>query len=269
MKRCIIVGLPEAGKSTYIGAFWAIEKDGNTGHKLICSKYPEDSTYLDSLKMEWNRQETVNRSSMQDHIEITFELKDNQTGRNISLCIPDFKGERFQAILQNNLAPEVDKWLRETDSVLFFVGYSERDMLQDEIGCVTVESQSSSPKVLTINDISHWTKNIMLLKYIVQNYNIRKFSICISAWDRVDMEIYATVEDWLRQQSAFLLNYIKENIPEYKLFGVSAQGLNYNDRLPDESIENIQERAENHQRAYVFEGEKIYDITEPLYYLLS
>ena len=26
-KKCLIVGLPNAGKSTYIGAFWAIEKD--------------------------------------------------------------------------------------------------------------------------------------------------------------------------------------------------------------------------------------------------
>ena len=25
-KKCLIVGLPNAGKSTYIGAFWAIEK---------------------------------------------------------------------------------------------------------------------------------------------------------------------------------------------------------------------------------------------------
>ena len=34
-KKCLIVGLPNAGKSTYIGAFWAIEKDGGTGHKLV------------------------------------------------------------------------------------------------------------------------------------------------------------------------------------------------------------------------------------------
>lgn len=58
-KKCLIVGLPNAGKSTYIGAFWAIEKDGGTGHKLTCKEYPSDTTYLDALKKSWLEQKGI------------------------------------------------------------------------------------------------------------------------------------------------------------------------------------------------------------------
>lgn len=124
MNKCIIVGLPGSGKSTYIGAFWAIEKDADTGHKLMCSKYPDDTTYLDSLKKDWNNQKIVNRSSQIEKKDIILELTDTVQNRAISVCIPDFKGERFASILQNNVNDEVDEWLSESDSVLFF--YKER-----------------------------------------------------------------------------------------------------------------------------------------------
>ena len=133
MKKCIIVGLPGAGKSTYIGAFWAIEKDGKTGHKLVCSKYPEDSVYLDSLKSSWKKQKEVSRTSQLDVKEIIFELSLLSSSDEITLCVPDFKGEKFQSLIQNNIDPEVDKWFKESDSVMFFLKYNGRDTLQDEM----------------------------------------------------------------------------------------------------------------------------------------
>ena len=32
----LLAGLPAAGKSTYITALWAVEKDGKSGHLLTC-----------------------------------------------------------------------------------------------------------------------------------------------------------------------------------------------------------------------------------------
>lgn len=46
--KCLAIGLQDTGKTSYITAFWAIEKDGNTKHKLTFDKYPSDTSYLDS-----------------------------------------------------------------------------------------------------------------------------------------------------------------------------------------------------------------------------
>lgn len=269
MKKCIIVGLPNSGKSTYIGAFWAIEKDGDTGHSLVCSKYPEDTTYLDALKKNWSNQQVVNRSSQLEMKDIVLELTEANTNTSISLCIPDFKGERFADVIQNNVAPEVDEWLNDTDSVLFFIQYAEGELLQEELGADAGTRENSAPTTLRLNDMSEWSKNIMLLKYINEHYDVRKFAICISAWDKVDTSSYTTVESWLKTNSPFLLNYLKNNVKEYSLYGVSAQGLDYEDYPEGENQESIQIKTENHQRAYVYDNEKSFDITKPLYSLIK
>jgi len=269
MKKCIIVGLPGAGKSTYIGAFWAIEKDGNTGHKLVCSKYPEDSVYLDSLKSSWKRQKEVSRTSQQDENEIVFELTAQGSTDTITLCVPDFKGEKFQGIIQNNIDPVVDKWFDESDTVLFFLKYSERDTLQEETPIVVQDGRQDQPSVMTTNEMSEWTKNIMLLKHIADTYNIGRYAICVSAWDKVDTEQYPTVESWLKATSPFFLNFLKDKIDDYKLYGISAQGIDYDNYQDGETIESIQQKTEENRRAFVYESEKSYDITEPLYYLIS
>lgn len=269
MKKCIIVGLPGAGKSTYIGAFWAIEKDGKTGHKLVCSKYPEDSVYLDSLKSSWKKQKEVSRTSQLDVKEIIFELSSLSSSDEITLCVPDFKGEKFQSIIQNNIDPEVDKWFKESDSVLFFLKYNGRDTLQDEMPVSDPENKQDQASVLSTNEMSEWTKNIMLLKYILNTYKIERFAICVSAWDKVDTDAYPTVESWLKETSPFFLNFLRDNIKDFKLYGISAQGIDYNHYPNGESVESIQQKTEENRRAYVYESVKNYDITEPLCCLIN
>lgn len=270
MKKCTIVGLPNSGKSTYIGAFWSIEKDGNTGHKLVCSKYPEDTIYLDSLKKIWNNQREVSRSNQLEMKDIILELTDTIDNRTITLCIPDFKGERFAGILQNNIAPEVEKRLSDSDTVLFFVEYNESEILQEEMGEDAGTRSNMAPTALRLSEMSNWSKNIMLLKYINEHYaNIRKFAICISAWDKVDVSKYVSVESWLKVNSPFFLNYLKNNVQEFELYGVSAQGLDYDDYPEGEDQESIQKKTEDNQRAYVYDTEKSFDITKPLYSLIK
>ncbi len=74
---CLMVGLPSAGKSTYLAAFWAIEKEGNTGHLVSCRRYPPKTKYLDELKNNWLQQELVKRTTLGSEIHIgTDEYRD-------------------------------------------------------------------------------------------------------------------------------------------------------------------------------------------------
>ena len=105
---CLMVGLPSAGKSTYIAAFWAIEKEGDTGHKVSCRKYPPDTKYLDELKNKWLRQELVLRTTLGSVVQLDLE---NEANKKMILQIPDFKGESFISILQNEIDETLHKWI--------------------------------------------------------------------------------------------------------------------------------------------------------------
>lgn len=41
--QCLFVGLQDTGKSSYLGAFWAIESDGQSGHELTFNGLPANS----------------------------------------------------------------------------------------------------------------------------------------------------------------------------------------------------------------------------------
>jgi GTPase SAR1 family protein len=265
-KKCLIVGLPSAGKSTYIGAFWAIEKDGGTNHKLTCKEYPSDTTYLDALKKSWLEQTVVERTLNIEPQEIRLKLHSETTRNTLELHIPDFKGEVFQRILSNNVAEKAVQWCNDTDCILYFIKYANEDILQDEISQVaenkdTIQRESTA---MQITDISEWTQNIMLLKYLHTHVDSDiPLAICISAWDKVNTEL--SIESWVKSKHPFLYNFIQEHFSNVKYFGVSAQGLEYK----DEKFEEYQRLTELKQRAYIYTDKKSHDITEPFEFLIN
>lgn len=240
-KKCLIVGLPNAGKSTYIGAFWAIEKDGGTGHKLTCKEYPSDTTYLDALKKSWLEQTVVSRTVNIEPQEIHLKLHSETTGNTLELHIPDFKGEVFQRILSNNVMDKAAQWCEETDCILYFIKYAKEDILQDEIPqtsesieSVQTEFARIESTTMQIEDISEWTQNIMLLKYLHTQVDSNiPLAICISAWDKVNTNL--PIESWVNSNRPFLYNFIRHHFTNVKYYGVSAQGLEYK----DENLTNI------------------------------
>ena len=250
-KKCLIVGLPNAGKSTYIGAFWAIEKDGGTGHKLTCKEYPSDTTYLDALKKSWLEQTVVSRTVNIEPQEIHLKLHSETTGNALELHIPDFKGEVFQRILSNNVMDKAAQWCGETDCILYFIKYAKEDILQDEIPqtsesieSVQTEFARIESTTMQIEDISEWTQNIMLLKYLHTQVDSNiPLAICISAWDKVNTNL--PIESWVNSNRPFLYNFIQHHFTNVKYYGVSAQGLEYK----DEKFDEYQRLTELKQRA--------------------
>jgi len=269
-KKCLIVGLPSAGKSTYIGAFWAIEKDGGTGHKLTCKEYPSDTTYLDALKKNWLEQTIVDRTVNIEPQDIRLKLYSETTGNELELHIPDFKGEAFQRILSNNVMEKVVEWCNNADCILYFIEYAKDDILQDEmpqadvLDAAQTELTQRESTTMQIKDISKWTQNIMLLKYLhTQVGRDIPLAICISAWDKVNTEL--PIESWIKANHLFLYNFIQHHFTNVKYYGVSAQGLEYR----EENFDEYQRLTEQKQRAYIYTNSKSHDITEPFDFLIT
>lgn len=264
---CLMVGLPSAGKTTYLAAFWAIEKEGNTGHKVSCSKYPADTKYLDEQKNKWLSQEKVQRTTL--GTEIHLDLKHTETGKCLTLHVPDFKGESFQRLLMNEVEDSIQNWIAQADSIVFFIPYIQSDSLKDEVLGGDENSELVANTNFTINEVSLWTQNIMLLKYLHEKLGSSvPISICFSAWDEIVVETDTeSVEEWIKTEHRFFYNFVKSHFDKFKFFGVSAQGKKY--EREDAFDEKLDELTHAKKRAYVFTDKKSNDITEPIAFLLE
>lgn len=267
--KCLAIGLQDTGKTSYITAFWAIEKDGNTDHRLTFEMYPSDTSYLDSMATSWLDQTIVQRSQI-NITDLTFDLIHKESGRKFQISIPDFKGERFKLILQNETIEEVDIWLEQADCLLFFLSpNSERKFNEEYYGVIPQEKHNFEPLAeFTVDAIDEWIQNIELLKYIHETHGKLKIAFCVSKWDTM-MSKQIDVEDWIRQEHLFFYNFVKCHFDDVKYFGVSAQGLDYNHR-GEMTEEKVSELTDQKRRAFISFGKnRDYDITLPLSWLLE
>lgn len=266
--KCLVVGLQDTGKSSYIAAFWAIERDGNSGHILSFFKRPDNTKYLDEIGNNWLSQEAVNRSSMLEK-ELEFSLKHKETSSIIELAIPDFKGERYKRVLQNETPSEIAKWLDECDRVLFFLPPTSEKVFNEEMGVEPREGTDiKHAQDFNVDEIEPWIQNLELLKYIYEEKGDVKISFCVSKWDTL-MSKKISVRNWIEQNHLFFYTYIQHHFSNIEFFGVSAQGLDYGKRGPlSEDI--VSELTDEGKRAYISSGtDKDYDITKPLAWLLE
>ena len=267
--KCLAIGLQDTGKTSYITAFWAIEKDGNTSHKLTFKKYPSDTSYLDSMATLWLDQAIVQRSQI-NITDLTFDLIHKESGRQFKISIPDFKGERFKLILQNEAIEEVDNWLKQADCLLFFLSPNpERKFNEEYYGVIPQEKQNFEllPE-FTVDAIDEWIQNIELLKYIHATRGNLKIAFCVSKWDTM-MSKQIGIEDWIKQEHLFFYNFVRYHFNDVKYFGVSAQGLDY-DHRGEMTEEKVSELTDKKRRAFISSGtNRDYDITLPLSWLLE
>lgn len=263
---CLMVGLPSAGKTTYLAAFWAVEKEGNTGHKVSCLKYPEDTKYLDEIKNKWLSQEKVPRTTLST--EVHLELVYVGTDKSLTLNVPDFKGEAFQMLLMNELDDSIERWIKLADSILFFIPNIPSDSLQDEVyGGDESDNKVAVAPSFTINEVSLWTQNVMLLKFLYEKCGETiPISICFSAWDEINAGSLSA-DEWIKKEHKFFYNFVVNHFHTYKYFGISAQGKKYEEEGAFD--EELDELTSMKKRAYVFTDKKTNDITEPIAFLFE
>jgi len=269
-KNILLAGLPAAGKSTYVTALWAVEKDGKSGHLLSCDGLPSESSYIDGMRDNWMVLKEVRRTAFAEPQEIVLPMKSLNTGEKISLVLPDFKGEVFLRILDNVVSENIREWCGKADGILFMLnlGNASPEFFQEEM------AESAKPKVemekvvMTSNDITDAIKNVLLLKFLWGEIGNCPISICFSCWDIRDVAEGLTAEQWVKENHPCIYNFVAEHFTDYRYFGISAQGADYQG-LDEEREDDLAEKTTRKERAFVYTDKKSYDITEPIDYILS
>lgn len=266
----LLAGLPAAGKSTYITALWAVEKDGRSGHLLTCDGMPPESSYIDSMRENWMVLKEVRRTAFAEPQEIVLPMKTSQTGEKINLSLPDFKGEVFQRVLDNAVSKEIEDWCDKSNGILFMLnlGGSSPQMLQEEVSDVTKPKVDSEKVVMTSNDIDPAIQNVLLLKYLYECMGDCTISICFSSWDAIDCNEGKSIEEWVVENHPCIYNYVKEHFSKFRFYGISAQGADYGE-LDENSGDELAEKTTLKVRAFVYTDKKSFDITEPIDFLIK
>ena len=106
----------------------------------------------------------------------------------------------------------------------------------------------------------------MLIKELRRLFPWKRIAIGLTSWDLHNSA--GTPINYLKKECPFLYNFIQQDFPDAYVFGLSAQGWEYNEDL---DIDECEEKTIEGKRAFIIkpDGEKTFDITRPLDYLIS
>lgn len=87
MAKCLIAGLPAAGKTTYIAALSYLLHNPTERQKLSLREVPNDMSVINRLQNPWLGQRAVDRTSRGKVTNFEFKLTRNADAKNwISIC---------------------------------------------------------------------------------------------------------------------------------------------------------------------------------------
>lgn len=271
--NCLLAGLPDTGKSTYIGGLWYNLQNQSAKMVMKASRELVDDTQrLESLSDKWLEGVRVDRTTedKSSSVELRIEQKDN---RNIlTINIPDFSGETFRQIIEMTNSKDLDDWCEAADTLFYMANKLEPGHFEDDANIGTTEDEEKkSDEVPPFNSqkISACAQNIMVLKYLFGRKHFKKMIFAISCWDKVTENggHPENPEFWLKSHSPALYNFLKSHQPDSVIVGISAQGLDY-DKIKDDNF--ITNKTISGERAFVEIGNEIkYDLSLPLYMLIN
>lgn len=265
-KRILIAGLPGAGKTTFIAAFWSYIRSFPQDKAIKISTTADcEHEYLNSISDNWLSWEdfgrTINTSGVS---EIIMKVTNVTSNENVKLNIPDIKGEIYRDNFDDrSWSKQFDEISTGITGLLLIINPEDPNLLPKLImdkkslegAFPNTKSKSDNKSKEEIksekdgkggerektpinwkpDDTSSQVKlveNLQFLNYYKIKERKIKLSIVISAWDVVSSALSDTPEVWLKKFAPLLYQYIvcNNDIFNVKYFGVSAQGCDYKDR---------------------------------------
>lgn len=272
--QCYIMGLPNAGKTTYLSALWHVLNNSiNCSNKLKIGKIGSDAKYLDSLSGKWADADPLDRTKTGEEAKnIRIEVLD-ELGNVFEIRFPDLSGETFQGQYERReISNDLFDYINNSDGIMVFINVN--DIRQTTaISEIDEENKDENKKGKEIAirrpaiDDPMQVQLIEHLKFIEEISNEKKYNlgIVLSAWDVVkSLKLEQNPEEFLRSRMNMLWQFLYTNKNyKTKFWGVSAQGGDLNeptllDKTPAERIIVVNSI-----------GEEGHDITLPIFEVLG
>lgn len=288
--KILIAGLPDTGKSTFIGALWALVNHyANKVHlSMVASdtNVPDLVDKLNKLSQAWMKVTYIPRSSkdIAENMLIELVMSDDKD-KIVTLDFPDFMGESFRKIISQNHPSEINTWCEDADSLLFFIGDFSAGEFYDDFESYENDEDKSKSKYnqagLKPEDMTPAAQNMLILRYLKEHSHFKNVTVCITQWDKY-VKVHAATpkltspEKYLEKCSPALYNFIKYHFPHARFYGLSSQGDEYKyEKQTDEQVkkdirivkqdckDKLKQLAKDGKRAFLCWDKKVsYDITQ-------
>jgi hypothetical protein len=240
MATCLVVGLPDAGKSSFLAALYHVVEAGNVEGALTLSALSADREHLNSIRQAWLECREIGRTTVasEQTVHMSFSEAGGQDG--IALVFPDLSGETFRRMWTDRAWPvDFDLLVRDSVAILLLVHPERivppvridqaRPLLALVGGDVGVASgpdaasdwlPESSPTQVILVDI---LQSLVAARHAA---DLRPARICVivSAWDLVPSG--AEPARVIKDRLPLLYQFLEANAStqEWRAFGVSAFG---------------------------------------------
>jgi hypothetical protein len=232
--RLVLVGMPQTGKSTYLGALWALVQSP-LEHSVSEVSFAGDRSYIQRLAERVARCEPLERTAVDAHEGMAVELLFQAQGR-ADVLIPDTSGESLRVLVEDRVwHPELRAACEAATAIAIFV-HPDRVRAPQPIALLAAAGLADEPapdheqQAVDFNVREHACTAAELIdafeniaERCIDRWPIR-VAVIVSAWDRVVGD--PTPHRWLQTRLPGLLATIESNpdIARLEVFGVSAQG---------------------------------------------
>lgn len=277
VKKCFIMGLPEAGKTTYLAALWYVLNDTKDS-SLKIKQYTGDHSYLVDISKKWANIEEIPRTKPEFEKQSIELLLVNNQNENVALAFPDLSGESFQHQYEKReVKIEHAEFIKDSSGVLLFIHpdkIKEPWLISEVPACLregkSEEDKRESKPRNPIEDDPTQVQLVELLQFLTYIRSDQTIQMCIiiSAWDKVEaINPEIKPEILIKEKMPLLWQYVKSNPEIFNVtyFGISAQG----DELKES--EKLLEYTNPSDRIKVIDkdGNKSKDIALPISWIMS
>lgn len=231
------VGLPGAGKTTFLAAFWAACRAGEANAAYTITKFPHPAArkYLQKIAEAWFEARAVERNTSASWEPIELSLRSG-SGSEFDLRVPDLSGEAFRdAAAERYVDQRVVDLVVDSDLILFFVNAATATVPLSLADIAPAATDDAAPDVAVEFDPRALETDVLNAELLQMLPTLTEtperpppLAVIVSAWDRVDV-LGQSPEQWLdtnQPMFAQLLHEYRRRAPT-SVVGISAQGGDY------------------------------------------
>lgn len=298
--KVLVIGLPRAGKTTYLAAFWHLLLSEEVVDSLQMAELQPSREHLNNITALWRQWKKIARTTLPKERVVNINLRIPGSADDYELAVPDASGEAFRRIFETRrCSADFELLASEAEAVMLFIhpsqaippqtidvkvdaladlidsafdGHDATDAPEDETLGVTEppkQDEAAEPELLkfTPKYATYQSKLVDLLQISrsFRGTKPQKLAVVISAWDLCAVEKF-TPERWLQERLPLLHQYLNTNddVCSFEIYGISAQGAEL--KTPGALVDAI--RASDRIKV-VHNGQESKDLTLPIRYVLS
>lgn len=271
MRRQLIVGMPESGKSTYIAALRHLLLSDTVSTELTLTRLADEERHVNDLETDWLELKQVQRTKPTTEGWVEFHVRDAASGTESVLLVPDLRGETFeQPACSGRCQDHLYEAVADASGIALFTSAEREDdaLMISDLGNLLDDGGQVAPDEAGPFDPYGMPEEVKIVEFLQManrrplRPKRRRIAVLASAWDVVPSD--KTPETWLDEKRPMLAQFLQYNreVWDLRVYGVSAQG----GRLPEDR-KRLKALKPAERIRIVGHGARPHDLTAPLRWL--